>query len=343
MLSSALAHAWLLALLGLACDVSAYDPSSGSIAAGDLSVAAPYGLPPSTFESDTNKPDEAATFNITGYDVSADSTPQSVDGWKLEAAVKGGVSLSDATNSSVNKDQVFGATTLYIQAPDNMKMDDSWKMCAVVYPGLASSVDSSTVVDGSCSGVLSTECVQALSVAAGGANSNGMDSNGNCTNFVLPARCTDTFPSDSIRTTAIGMLYLFTQLDAFPLLPSGPRTCLAQEPNIGLLAAINQTVLDDKRFYAYGSEPTDSANSTTAEDQARQNVWTVVTIFSHLSSSGTRSSTNIGVQCVRAINGTTDNVTSGASRPLPSLTTWVTNYKTSAFGAVLLAGYLMAM
>lgn len=216
MLSSIVARTWLFALLDVSCYVSAYEPNSGSVTSGDLSVAAPYGIPASKFESDTNKPDEAATFNITGYDVSTDSTPQSVDGWKLEAAVKGSVSLSDATNSSVNKDQVFEATTLYIQAPDNMKMDNSWKMCAVVYPGLASSVDSSTAVDGSCSNVLSTECVQALSVAAGGANSNGMDSNGNCTNFVLPARCTDSFPSDSIRTTAIGTLSLLILVHSLP-------------------------------------------------------------------------------------------------------------------------------
>lgn len=204
MLSSVLAYACILAFLKLSSYASAYDSSSGSIAYGDLSLAAPYGLPASKFKSSTNKPDEAATFNITGYDVSVDSTPQSADGWKLEAAVTEGVSLSDATNSSVNKAQVFEATTLYIQAPDGMKMDASWKMCAVVYPGLASSVDSSTTIDGSCNGVLSTDCLQAMSVAAGGATSNGMDTSGNCTTYVLPSRCTDAFPSDSIRTAAIG-------------------------------------------------------------------------------------------------------------------------------------------
>lgn len=219
MLSSIVAQALSLALLDVSWVVSAYEPNSGSITSGDLSVAAPYGLPASKFESDTNKPDEAATFNITGYDVSTDSTPQSVDGWKLEAAVKAGVSLSDATNSSVNKDQVFEATTLYIQAPNDMKMDSSWKMCAVVYPGLANSVDSATAVDGSCNGVLSTDCVQALSVAAGGANSNGMDTNGNCTNFVLPARCTDSFPSDSVRTAAIGTLSLLSLVHSRPQPP----------------------------------------------------------------------------------------------------------------------------
>lgn len=224
MLRSIVAQVWLLALLDVSCYVFAYEPSSGSIASGDLGVSAPYGIPASKFESDTNKPDEAATFNITGYDISADSTPQSADGWKLEAAVKGGVSLSDATNSSVNKDQVFESTTLYIQAPDGMKMDSSWKMCAVVYPGLASSVDSSTALDGSCSNVLSTDCVQALSVAAGGANSNGMDSNGNCTNFVLPARCTDSFPSDSVRTAAIGMLSDLLLAHSHP----GPQTVFSR-------------------------------------------------------------------------------------------------------------------
>lgn len=210
MLSNILTYVWLLAVLNVPCHVSAYDPNTGSVATGDLSEAAPYGLPASKFQSDTNKPDAAATFNITGYDVSADSTPQSVGGWKLEAAVKSGVSLSDATNSSVNKDQVFEATTLFIQAPDNMKFADTWRMCAVVYPGLVNNVDSTTAVDGSCSGILSTECVQALTVAAGGANSNGMDKNGNCTEFVLPARCTEAFPNDSVRTQAIGTLSPFT-------------------------------------------------------------------------------------------------------------------------------------
>ncbi|KAK2607149.1 hypothetical protein N8I77_005851 [Diaporthe amygdali] len=310
MLSSILAYGWVLVLLEIPAYVCAYDPSSGSIASGDLSVAAPYGLPPSKFKSDTDKPDDAAAFNITGYDVSTDSTPQSVDGWKLEAAVKQAVSLSDATNSSVNKDQVFEATTLYIKAPDNMKMDDTWRMCAVVYPGLTNNVDNSTTLDGSCNNVLSTDCIQALSVAAGGATTNGMDTSGNCTSFVLPARCTDSFPSDSLRTTAI---------------------------------AINQTVLDDNRFYAFGSDPTDSGDATAAGEAARQNVWTVLTIFGHLSSSGTRSSTNVGVQCIRAINGTTDNVTSGAGRLRPDFLTWATNYKTSAIGTVLLAGWLINM
>lgn len=309
MLKNVLAHAWPLAVLDVFCHVSAYDPNTGSIATGDLSATAPYGLPASKFQSDTNKPDAAATFNISGYDVSADSTPQSVDGWKLEAAVKSGVSLADATNSSVNKAQVFEATTLYIQAPDDMKMADTWRMCAVVYPGLVNSVDPSTAVDGSCNGILSTECVQALTVAAGGANSNGMDKNGNCTEFVLPARCTEAFPNDSVRIAAI---------------------------------AINQTVLDDKRFYAYGSQPGDSGNSTAAGEEAQQNVWAVVNIFGHLSSSGTRESTNVGVQCVRAINGTTENVTSGARRLRPDVAAWATHYKTGALGALVL-GWLMAM
>lgn len=342
MLDNILVYVWLLAVLDVSCRVSAYDPNTGSIVTGDLSAAAPYGLPASKFQSDTNKPDAEATFNITGYDVSADSTPQSADGWKLEAAVKSSVSLSDATNSSVNKAQVFEATTLYMQAPDNMKLADTWRICAVVYPGLVNSVDSSTTVDGSCSGILSTECVQALTVAAGGANSNGMDKNGNCTEFVLPARCTEAFPNDSVRMQAIGMLSLIANTRVLsPIHPptrSHSRTRPAKISDTQLLTAINQTVLDDKRFYAYGSTPGDSGNSTAAGEEAQQNVWPVVNIFGHLSSSGTRESTNVGVQCVRAINGTTDNVTSGVGRAA-----WAADHKTSVLGFLVSVGWLMAV
>lgn len=75
--------------------------------------------------------------------------------------------------------------------------------------------------------------------------------------------------------------------------------------------AINQTVLDDKRFYAYGSTPTSSKN-TTAQDEARQNVWPIVLIYGHMSSDGQRSSTNAAVQCVRAVNGTVDDNSAAA-------------------------------
>jgi hypothetical protein len=109
-----------------------------------------------------------------------------------------------------------------------------------------------------------------------------------------------------------------------------------------LRTEINQTVLNDKRFYAYGSAPSDSGNTTAAGEEAQQNVWTVVNIFGHLSSGGTRDSTNVGVQCVRAMNGTTDNVTSGAGRLLPAFAAWAANYKAGVLGALVLGWITVA-
>lgn len=80
------------------------------------------------------------------------------------------------------------------------------------------------------------------------------------------------------------------------------------------LTAINQTVLDDKRFYAYGSAASTSSGNTTAHDEARTTIWPLALIYGHLSSSGKLYSTNAVVQCVRAENGTvTDNVTDSGS------------------------------
>jgi hypothetical protein len=48
------------------------------------------------------------------------------------------------------------------------------------------------------------------------------------------------------------------------------------------------------------------------------------------------------VQCIRAINGTTDNVTSDAGRPRPNFAALAANHKTGVLGA-LLVGWLMVM
>lgn len=86
--------------------------------------------------------------------------------------------------------------------------------------------------------------------------------------------------------------------------------------------AINQTVLDAKRFYAYGSPSTQTAN-VTAYEEAVVNVWPVITLFSHLSADGTRDSLNTAIQCVRASNGTTtapSSPQSAAGRlPMPNV------------------------
>lgn len=312
-------HSWratcLLATLALSLpSAQAYSPTSGSAVAGNLdAIAGPYGIPPDKFRSATSHADASAAFDITGYNVSAAATgnsPVAVAGWKLTARVTLDVSLSDATNgssSSSSSQKNSEATTLYLEAPEGMTMGAAWRICAVVYPGTASEVANSTAVDGTCNGVLSTECIQALTASAGGSGDTGMDNGGTCTNFELPSRCTDGFPEGSGNMSAISESYFFHFIFICYPFPPPPSPSHGRSTTADTFSpAINQTVLDNKRFYAYASDPTSSDNST-AEVEAKDNVWPVITIFGHVSSGGQLSSANTAVQCVRAINGTAED------------------------------------
>lgn len=172
---------------------AAYDPTTGSSAQGNLSLHAPYNLNPSTFDEATSSPDTSGAFNITGYNISSTTpTPQSTTGWKLTARVTYDVSL--------NSSSFFEATTLYLETPTGMTMDDNtWKICAVVFTGAQG---SGQTVDGTCNGVLSGSCFQALNVAGTG-GSSGMDANGACGQFSVPEACAGDFPAGTGNVSAI--------------------------------------------------------------------------------------------------------------------------------------------
>lgn len=215
----------VLTALGLSRHVLANE--SGSFIAGNLNASAPYGIPPSEFQQVTKRLDSSATFNITGYDVSRDAAPTAaVPGWTLTVGVTTDVSLIDATNSS-NLD--FEATTLFIEPPGgHVALDPSWKICAVVFPGLAAAAaaasagaasNASTSVDGTCDGMLSSECIRAIQTS-----SSGISDNGTCVDYALPSACSGQFAAESVNTTAIGRLLPRTiHLRATE---AGPQGCL---------------------------------------------------------------------------------------------------------------------
>lgn len=210
-----LRSAGLLAALCLGLPAAqAYAPNSGSAVAGDLdAIAGPYGIPADKFQAATSSADASAAFYVTEYNVSSSSSmgnsPVAVTGWKLTARVKTDVSLSDASSGDEGtiaaKQNKTQATTLYVEAPDGMTMGAQWRLCAVVYPGTT----TTAAVDGTCKGVLSTECIQALTASAGASGPTGMDEQGNCSNFELPSRCTDSFPDGSGNLSAISGPFLF--------------------------------------------------------------------------------------------------------------------------------------
>lgn len=106
------------------------------------------------------------------------------------------VSLIDATNSSQFDVE---ATTLSIEPPGgNTTLDPSWRICAVVFTGLANdTVAASRNVDGTCGSVLSGGCIQSI---LGG--SSGIDADGNCTTYTLPPACVGEFAVGAVNSTA---------------------------------------------------------------------------------------------------------------------------------------------
>lgn len=192
----------LLPAFTLLHQTQAYQPNTGSSVSGNLLIAAPYGIPPNEFGNVTRRLTSSATFNITGYDVSSNAgsrAPDATPGWTLTAGVTADVSLIDASPSSKLDSE---ATTLFMQPPGGtVTVDPSWRICVVVYTGLAEGVDVSggTVVDGTCGDVLSGECVQAIQ-----RGTSGIDNNGDCADYVLPSACTSEFPAESINSTAFG-------------------------------------------------------------------------------------------------------------------------------------------
>ncbi len=166
-----------------------------SQAVGDLSRSAPYGIPPDEFESLTSDPTASAAFAVPGYNLSAPpgSNPggnngSAVDGWRLAVALSADVPLADA-GSGVDRSKTTQATTLSLLAPPDLaRIDDSWRLCALVFNGLTQ--DEGGPADGTCTATfLSSECVKQLQVAATAVSDDGKS----CAPAGLPSRCAGQF------------------------------------------------------------------------------------------------------------------------------------------------------
>lgn len=82
-----------------------------------------------------------------------------------------------------------------------------------------------------------------------------------------------------------------------------------------LHVAITQSILDDGRFYAYGSPATQTGDEV-AYEVAFESIWPVITLFGHGygANQTSQKSLNTEIQCVRALNGTTTPPTSPTSK-----------------------------
>lgn len=93
MTESVILRRCLLIAVTLAQNARGYLPGTGSFVAGNLSAAAPYGISPDEFGNVTKGVFSTATFNMTGYSMSAcihESTnkmPQAAQGQRLQLGI----------------------------------------------------------------------------------------------------------------------------------------------------------------------------------------------------------------------------------------------------------------
>ncbi|KAH8900808.1 hypothetical protein GQ53DRAFT_863530 [Thozetella sp. PMI_491] len=166
----------------------------------------PYNLPTFEYTSAISTVNSQGTFSIPGYNLTAgpsseETSDLKVDGWTALVSVTADISLanSDPSNpdhfwgDNVDKSQFFDVANIHISPPDSLRASlnsgayrAGWSVCAALWPfGLVNdalktaSSQSDTAFDGSCSGILSEQCLQDMAAAVAE----------NCTNLVAPDSC----------------------------------------------------------------------------------------------------------------------------------------------------------
>jgi hypothetical protein len=108
------------------------------------------------FEQVLESANMTALQTFTGRDVSTEYPGEPQDGWQVRLSIK--------DNIEVDGDREQVASVITLEGPDgSIEFDDSWNMCAYVYPIKTSSGDGyGTDYDGDCSGLIAPECVDDL-------------------------------------------------------------------------------------------------------------------------------------------------------------------------------------
>ncbi|EPE08356.1 hypothetical protein F503_01139 [Ophiostoma piceae UAMH 11346] len=316
-MTTTLAHTSVLLLLGTL--FSAQPAVAQSQATGDLSLAAPYGIPPDLFNKSSSRTAKQSSVYIPGYNLSApegsgsSGNGSAVNGWQLGVAVAENVPLREASAPGIDKADVIDAITLWLQAPPGVGRLNAtaWKLCATVFPFVNMSAvntipESSRPKgqnDGSCGPWVTDQCAAALNEVG---VVFGVTDDGACYDVTVPHSCLPYFQADKGNGTAI---------------------------------PLDEKTLADGRFYAWGSLPT-TRDDTAALQDALGHVWPVLLTWVQFSPSGKVFSANTYISCIVADgNGTGSAIERGstfsagvisnvASWP-PHKTTWVVSVAAS--------------
>ncbi|KAI0403366.1 hypothetical protein F4802DRAFT_571930 [Xylaria palmicola] len=218
-------------------------PMGGTIVAGNA-----VQFDRDSWEANLARPNATGSNAIVGFDLSRQWPSAQVDGWHLSINVTSDISDLQAMNPSNATGKSFTGTSIFLQAPDNLRtaFDDenaldetTWKICVVVIPD-APQDNATAAGDGDCA-VLSPQCVDDLQQAYKDKFPRNQDCYG--TPPPTPASC-----GDGINTGAFNVQQL--PLDSIAGREVFVTASDAHDP-------------DDERSW----------------DEARQKTWPVLTIW----------------------------------------------------------------
>ncbi|KAI0902647.1 hypothetical protein F4823DRAFT_543252 [Ustulina deusta] len=139
-------------------------PMGGTIVAGNA-----VQFDRESWEANLAHPNATGNNPITGFDVSKPWPSSQIDGWHLAVNVTSDIPDSQTMNPSNTTGKAFTGTSIFLQAPENLRTafsdenaldETTWKICVVVIPN-APQENVTATEDGTCS-IMSSQCVSDL-------------------------------------------------------------------------------------------------------------------------------------------------------------------------------------
>ncbi|KAI1420926.1 hypothetical protein F5Y12DRAFT_790841 [Xylaria sp. FL1777] len=219
-------------------------PMGGTIVAGNA-----VQFDRESWEANLAHPNATGNNPVTGFDVSQPWPSTQIDGWHLAVNVTSDIPDSEAMNPSNATGKTFTGTSIFLQAPENLRAtfsdenaldETTWKICIVVIPN-APQENVTTTEDGSTCSILSSQCVSDLQQGYADKFSRNQDCYG--TPPPTPSSCGDTINTGNFNVQQL-------PLDS----------------------------IDGKEVFVTASEPHDPGDES-AWDEAVLKMWPVLTIW----------------------------------------------------------------
>lgn len=132
----------------------------------------PWGVPDETYNQLMDSPNATSKYPLPAPDTSAPyPAPGPVDGWSLAISVVADIAMaeSDSSTAAPHGNHTFTGSRVLLQAPteSDSNVDESWSICVIHWDlDLENYPARLRDDDGSCSSVLSEQCIRDLEAGA---------------------------------------------------------------------------------------------------------------------------------------------------------------------------------